>query len=259
MVKNFYRTVASLPGYALAPWFFLGAHFLLILVFRHFTGMVDVEFLLEKYWYIYIPVSFCGVIFNFRMNVIFFVWWRFLAGLVFMSLYISVLLEMAYFSGWFLVSYSMLVLLFLYTLLFLLRFVFWSDFHRTLLLYRKVENKQGKDIFYLKKDGYMEVYELNDGLKFLKFTAFWEIDFFAKPVDLNSKTISGFYMILGGGVALGAVYAAFTEFNVVGAGIIIVFSLIIPEFLRHSVGSAFLDAVLVSKYQVGDRVVFPKK
>ncbi|RVU40182.1 hypothetical protein EOE67_08005 [Rheinheimera riviphila] len=259
MVKNFYRTVASLPSYALAPWIFLGGHFLLILVFRHFSGVTEVEFLLEKYWYFYIPVSFCGVIFNFRMHVLFFVWWRFLAGLCFMFLYISVLLEMAYFSGWPFISYSMLVLLFLYSLFFLLRFVFWSDFHRTLLWYRKIENKHGEDIFYLTKDGYMEVHELNDKLKFLKFTAFWEIDFFAKPVDLTSKTLNGFYKFFGLVVALGAIYAAFTDFNVVSAGIIIVFSLIIPEFLRHSVGSAFLDAILVSKYKIGDRVVFPKK
>jgi len=256
VVKNFYRTVASLPGYALAPWIFLGGHFLMILVFRHFTGITEVEFSLEKYWYFYVPVSFCGVIFNFRMHVLFFVWWRFLAGLFFMFLYISVLIEMAYFSGWPFVSNSMLMLLSLYSIFFLLRFVFWSDFYRTLLWYHKIENKQGEDIFYLAKDGYMEVYELNNKLKFLKFTAFWEFDYFSKPVDLNSKTLSGYYKFIGAIITLGAVYAAFTDFNIVSAGIIIVYSCIIPEFLRHFVGSAFLDAILVTKYKIGDRVVF---
>ncbi len=259
MIKNFYKTVWSLHGYALFPLFFLVLFFPVMLAFRHFSGIQGVVFILERCWFFYIPLSFLGLFFTFKMNVLIFVWWRFFSGLLFISLYVSVLVQMAYFSGWYVVTGLMLFSLIFYTVLFLLRFVFWSDFYAKLLWYHKIENKNGEDIFYLKRDGYMEVYELNEKLKFLKFTAFWENGFFSKSVSLNPEALAPYYKMTGAVIALGMVVAAYTGFNVVSAGIIAGLSLMIPEFFRHFVASAFLDAVLASKYKVGDIVDFSSK
>jgi hypothetical protein len=193
------------------------------------------------------------------MSAITFVWWRFFYGVCFVSLYFSVLVQVAYFSGWYVASVMMICALVFYVFLFLLRFVFWSDFYSKLRWCRKVEHKDGFEFFYLRRDGYMEVYELNDKLRSLKFTAFWEKDFFSKSISLNPEVLAPYYKITWVIIALGALVAVYTGFNIVSAIIIIGFSLLLPEFLRHFVASAFLDAVLVSKYKVGDTVDFSSK
>lgn len=78
-------------------------------------------------------------------------------------------------------------------------------------------------------------------------------------MSLNPEALAPYYKITGVAIALGSIVAAYTGFNVVSAGIIIAFSLIIPEFLRYLVASAFLDAVLASKYKVGDTIDFSSK
>lgn len=259
MIRNFYRTVGGVRSYALAPLFLSGMLFLVPLAFRHFTDVQDVEFILEEYWFSYIPLSLLGVLFSFKMNILAFVWWRFFAGVAFVFLYVSVLVQVAYFSGWYVVVGLMLFSLLFYIVLFLLRFVFWSDFYSKLRLCQKVERVDSEDIFYLKSDGYMEVYELNDKLRFLKFTAFWEKDFFSKSISLNPEALAPYYKMTGVIIALGSVVAAYTGFNVVSAGIIVGLSLMIPEFLRYLVAGAFLDAVLASKYKVGDTIDFSSK
>ena len=259
MIRNFYKTVGSLRSFSLAPLFLSGTLFLVILAFRHFSGVRDKNFLFETLWFYYVPLAMFGLFFLFRMNLLLFVWWRFVFGLVFTFLYISVLVQVAYFSGWHTIAGGMLFSLLLYTILFLLRFVFWSDFYTKLLWYHKIEHKDGEDVFFVKRDGYMEVYELNDKLYFLKFTAFWEKNFFSKSISLNPEALSPYYKMTGVIIALGSVFAAYTGFNVVSAGIVVVFSLMIPDFLRYLVAGAFLDAVLVSKYKVGDTVDFSSK
>lgn len=259
MIKNFYKTVWSLSGFSLFLAFYLGLFFIVILAFKHFSGHADCYFLLEMYGVYCILFFLVGMFFVFKMNVFLFVWWRFLAGLCFVFFKISVLVQVAYFSGWYALTGLMIFSLAFYTFLFLLRFVFWSDFYYKLRWYHKIEHRNGEDVFYLKRDGYMEVYELNDKLRFLKFTAFWEKDFFSKSVSLNPEALAPYYKITGVAIALGSVVAAYTGFNVVSAGIIIAFSLIIPEFLRYLVAGAFLDAVLASKYKVGDTIDFSSK
>lgn len=259
MLKNFYKVNRELEIYALGPLFYIGGLFCIILFFRHLTGIQGANFLLERFWLGYLLLSLSGLLFKLKMNSFIFVWWRFFYGLFFVSLYISVLVQMAYFSGWHVASVVMVCILVFYVALFLLRFVFWSDFYCNLKLHGKLGCGGGCDIFYLKRDGYVEVYELNGKLHALKYAAFWEKDFFSKSIPLNPEALSPYNKMTWSIIALGALFAVYTGFNMISAVIIIGLSLLIPEFLRHFVASAFLDAVLASKYKVGDTIDFSSK
>ncbi|NQY65749.1 MAG: hypothetical protein HRT38_19045 [Alteromonadaceae bacterium] len=227
------------------------------IAYEDFDHNFEGRFLVQDYYIYYLGYAFIGALFYIKFNVRIFIIWRFLLESFFCIALISFPMQVAYYNSWDLVYFSFYFLLIFYSGFYLLRFVFWKDFHNSLLVHEKLKKHSNRTGFYLANDGYVELYELNDKLAWLKNIAFWENNFFSKELKLsNSKTFKSIINVSFFIFIVGLVWGAVTGFNVYGLVSVVVVSLIIPLFMRVTIAPAFLDLILSSMYEVKDSIDF---
>ncbi|MCP4984573.1 MAG: hypothetical protein GY928_00515 [Colwellia sp.] len=216
-----------------------------------------IDFLISRYFLEFCGFALAGSIFYVRVFRIPMLLWRLLLELFFCICVISIPLEIAYYNEWSVTFYSQIFLLFVYTLLFMIRIIYWKLFEKSLLELGKLELVSEQLKVNLNKDGYIEVYELGKQLKWLQKTAFWEFKFFSKEASNftknESRMLTTFMIIL---LICLIVIPLMTGFNIFGVFGILLSYMMIPLLLRVTIANSFLDLIVAGIYSSNDKLKF---